>query len=556
MELKENFIYYSGNFEGIFRKKNSRHHDSFIFSEIKWQYITITELEKVADFNPERNKVGDYWYSEKLRQRKWYLPSWIGESSDIFIPINESSAFTGDLYQVLIKNLEVNSSNKLILIQKISQELFLVRGRIYFGLPHPPTFIPPSSLDVKVLSEKQAESKSITRIPGVTILGDVISSTENDISSVANPVEHNGCWGNFLNANKKSSLFKTTAQSSGKQFGCFSILSSLFFASLWGLTLMYLWFSLPKFFWPLLIIGLFWVVLRRFNWRVWAIRLGWLLIFVVIYFWVNNYKTIKSDLLPKQTKEGNIKIDPPKETKNAANVKDYASTKQIKWWDFSDRNYLLYFSTSAIKFFDSKANREKAKNYIEQDQIDFFTSVYSSMTKYDSSGLDSVVSLLNKQAELKQLNPIQKAEMVITFIQEIPYVLVHDMSCSEAQKSDPNGFITEYHREGKPCLANIIAGVQSPYEFLHNLKGDCDTRTVLGYSLLTKMNIPASIWVSEAYGHSVLGVGLPVGTGSYKDIKGMKHYAVELTAKGYRLGMISASNRNMNNWDITLYKNN
>jgi hypothetical protein len=166
-------------------------------------------------------------------------------------------------------------------------------------------------------------------------------------------------------------------------------------------------------------------------------------------------------------------------------------------------------------------------------------------------------SILSQTSHIPKLNQLQIAEMVTTFIQEIPYVLVHQNSCQQIIKSAPrNSFVVTYHNEHKPCLANIPGGIQSPYEFLHNLKGDCDTRSVLGYSILTEMHIPASVWVSEAYGHSVLGVGLPVGTGSYKEIDGMKHYAVELTSKGYRLGMISASNRNMNNWTITLYKNN
>jgi hypothetical protein len=56
-----------------------------------------------------------------------------------------------------------------------------------------------------------------------------------------------------------------------------------------------------------------------------------------------------------------------------------------------------------------------------------------------------------------------------------------------------------------------------------------------------------------AYGHSILGVGLPVGVGQYKKVNGVKHYAVELTAKGFDLGMISPEQTQMNNWDIALY---
>jgi hypothetical protein len=143
--------------------------------------------------------------------------------------------------------------------------------------------------------------------------------------------------------------------------------------------------------------------------------------------------------------------------------------------------------------------------------------------------------------------------MVVTFIQEIPYCLVHEGSCREASALTP--FVRDYHAAGKPCLPDIIAGVQSPYEFLHNLKGDCDTRSLLGFSVLTRMGIPASVWVSEAYGHSVLGLGLGSGGTYFKSVGGIRHTPVELTAKGFRAGMISPEHGDMNNWNIALFKN-
>ena len=152
------------------------------------------------------------------------------------------------------------------------------------------------------------------------------------------------------------------------------------------------------------------------------------------------------------------------------------------------------------------------------------------------------------------MDALQTAEMVITFIQEIPYYLVHDESCEKAVATNDK-FMVDYHNQGKPCLANIAAGVQSPYEFLHNLKGDCDTRSLLGYAILSQLNIASSVWVSEAYGHSILGVAVPAGNGIFKSINGVKHYGVELTAKGYRLGMVAPENSNANNWEITLYNN-
>ena len=143
--------------------------------------------------------------------------------------------------------------------------------------------------------------------------------------------------------------------------------------------------------------------------------------------------------------------------------------------------------------------------------------------------------------------------MVCAFVQEIPYYLVHDFDCQKAIEQSGSDFLTQYHRENKPCLQDIPGGVQSPYEFMHNLKGDCDTRSLLAFSILKKLGISSSVWVSETYGHSVLGVGLPAGNGFYIKVKGDKHYAIELTAKGFRLGMISPEQQIGNNWDIALF---
>jgi hypothetical protein len=41
----------------------------------------------------------------------------------------------------------------------------------------------------------------------------------------------------------------------------------------------------------------------------------------------------------------------------------------------------------------------------------------------------------------------------------------------------------------------------------------------------------------------------------YKEVEGVKHYAVELTAKGFRLGMVAPEQARPNNWEITLYNN-
>jgi hypothetical protein len=194
------------------------------------------------------------------------------------------------------------------------------------------------------------------------------------------------------------------------------------------------------------------------------------------------------------------------------------------------------------------------KQNLGDNQVEYMANLYGRLLANDQPKLDSLARDLKKKALAKNLNALQTAEMVTTMVQEIDYVLVHDNSCKQSSEEDGD-FVRDYHKARKPCLPNIFAGVQSPYEFTHNLKGDCDTRTLLAHALLTRLGISSSVWISTVYGHSVLGVGVPVGFGSYKDVRGVKHFGVELTNKGFKIGMLAPEQRNMRNWVVTNYKN-
>ena len=281
----------------------------------------------------------------------------------------------------------------------------------------------------------------------------------------------------------------------------------------------------------------------------------YLLLFLAFLGWLGNM--LRSSSEPEQRDDARIETDPPKlnpaQDTLAPMPWDYLTGHRIRWNDFFPREYFASYSTSSKQFEDSRSMHPAFANPMVSDEMQYWNAVYSEFSGRDLPKLDSLCGYFAKEQQQKNLNSVQTAEMVITFIQEIPYCLVHEGSCREADLQAV--FIREYHQSGKPCLPEIIAGVQSPYEFLHNLKGDCDTRSLLGFSILSRLGIPASIWVSQAYGHSVLGVGLGSGSAYYKMAGGIRHAAVELTAKGFRLGMISPEQGDMNNWKIALYKN-
>lgn len=283
---------------------------------------------------------------------------------------------------------------------------------------------------------------------------------------------------------------------------------------------------------------------------------------LIFFVFIVIYKVVFSINPSNNKKEGSVTVYKPKKIIDltSKNKIDYKIEKKIWWYDFYANIYNINYSTRYFSFLETKQNHKNVEYEFRSttpESIQYYNKLYMNLIQFDNIKIDSIINLIAKESKDKKLNQLQTAEMVTTFIQEIPYVLVHQNSCKQIFKYEsPSSYIVKYHNEKKPCLANIPGGVQSPYEFLHNLKGDCDTRTLLAFAILNKLKISSSIWVSKAYGHSVLGIGLPVGNGIYKSIDGLNHYGVELTNKGFRLGMISPHQRDISNWDIALYSNN
>lgn len=341
---------------------------------------------------------------------------------------------------------------------------------------------------------------------------------------------------------------------------------------------MRVFFIIIGFFFWLILLGFFYIFFNEFfNYIIFSF-VGWLItrffnqnkiktlfnsiyaiaLILILFFIFSNYGSLIDPTIQK--KEGEVKIlDPKVIDKVSNNKKDYLVEKDIKWYDFFANLYEINYNTRYLSFLETKQNHKTVEYYFRNNNlnsIEYYNKLYLNLIEFDNKKIDSIAQLFAKESKQKKLNQLQTAEMVTTFIQEIPYVLVHQNTCAQVMENEPSdSYIVKYHKEKKPCLANIPGGVQSPYEFLHNLKGDCDTRSLLGFAILNKLNISSSVWVSNSYGHCVLGIGLPVGNGTYKSIDGLNHYAVELTNKGFRLGMISPQQNDVSNWDIALYNN-
>ncbi|MEM7186797.1 MAG: hypothetical protein AAF466_09075 [Bacteroidota bacterium] len=180
----------------------------------------------------------------------------------------------------------------------------------------------------------------------------------------------------------------------------------------------------------------------------------------------------------------------------------------------------------------------------------FWGSLYDYLEQSDTPSLDLVMQTFRDIHQTKGLNQMEFAEMVVTCIQDIPYSFIFQEECLSADNYEPS--IQRILEECPTCcMGNVTYGIQNPVSFLQNLKGDCDTRTVLIYSILKHFNYDVAILNSEFYRHSIIGVNLPV-TGIHKMHYGKKYVVWETTAKYYEAGKLPANFHDITHWNVIL----
>jgi hypothetical protein len=218
----------------------------------------------------------------------------------------------------------------------------------------------------------------------------------------------------------------------------------------------------------------------------------------------------------------------------------------ISWDDYKNNHYKGSYAVSKNNFAISYNNR------VSQTPQHAIEDVYGGVFNVDKNILIGIEFMLEKIKKEKNLDAKGFAEMAACFVQRIPYVLVHELSCEELVRRNYNDeFIQEYHREGKQCLQNCKFGLQAPVEFSYNLKGDCDTRALMLFTILDHFGYNVAVFTSQAYGHAIMGIGLPY-QGLYKSYNGIKYYTWELTAKDWQPGLLPPQVSDMNNWNVVL----
>lgn len=216
---------------------------------------------------------------------------------------------------------------------------------------------------------------------------------------------------------------------------------------------------------------------------------------------------------------------------------DYIHSRS--WKGLQGNNYCLSYEAEldlSETYWGLREEIQIPRAYWSSDH-QYWGYIYQELARQNSEVVSYLADSLIQLADDRSLSRSAKAELIVTFVQDIPYVLITNKDCA----ADYEG----------PCRANERHGILSPYEFLYSLEGDCDTRSVLLYALLKHAGFRPIIVVSEEYAHAMIALDV-AATGDHITYDRQKFYFWETTSHGWKPGMLPPSTNNVQYWKIAL----
>jgi hypothetical protein len=327
--------------------------------------------------------------------------------------------------------------------------------------------------------------------------------------------------------------------------GCLSTLLSILFIGL-GLFLLIKLFPILLFF-----IG-YYVVIALFSYLApllrWLFKIFWPVLLVLFLVSLISFisSTVGSSYVPIPAS-----VDYPEETKPTTEtlpIKDSVITRFRKWKDYQGK---YYEGTYKIRLRDyNQARLFKNNISLYGESKDSYDQIISKLKENDNPKLHGIYHMFDSIQNANKLNSKRFAEMVVTFVQDIPYAIVLSDGCDPSLYDDRFTRNFLMHNKGN-CDGYQRFGINTPVEFMTQLKGDCDTRTLLLYTILSHYKYDVTVMSSEFYGHSILGINLPYNGLSY-NYNNQKYILWETTAFGSKPGIISNEISNTNYWRISL----
>lgn len=241
---------------------------------------------------------------------------------------------------------------------------------------------------------------------------------------------------------------------------------------------------------------------------------------------------------------------PPRRTKNPepVNSADAIINHYLSWTDYDGVAHQGRMWVKQSWFND--AGQFKAGLSIQAVDPDSYDQIVHSLKGNDIQHLQGMYALFDSIRTADHPSEQKFAEIIVSCVQTIPYALILPEACNPALYED--AFTRDYlNGPNALCQGEQRYGINSPVEFLATLKGDCDTRALLLYTLLSHYGYDVALLSSEYFSHSLIGINLPYDGVALDE--GLSRYVLwETTAKNVRPGIVPEKVSDTNYWRISL----
>lgn len=234
-----------------------------------------------------------------------------------------------------------------------------------------------------------------------------------------------------------------------------------------------------------------------------------------------------------------------------ANTRDSIIRHFRVWKDYAGTEFKGYLTLKLSDWKLSEINHQNIPNNVES--LYDFNLVLQQLISNDSNRLSGVYALFDSLRLNNKLTEKPFAEAIVSCIQDIPYTLILDRACDPWLYDDQ--FINDYLSSGGACHPNIKYGIFSPVEFVATLDGDCDTRALLLYTILSHYRYDVVMLSSNVYRHSIIAINLPY-LGISKVVNSKRYVLWETTQSRIPPGIFPDKMTNMNYWFVNLISTN
>lgn len=289
------------------------------------------------------------------------------------------------------------------------------------------------------------------------------------------------------------------------------------------------------------------VILRLWSWLIRLLGFAFLLFFVFSIISV-FFNPIQRTIIKKYATNSNEEIQ---NTTTDPITGDSIISHYRVWQDYNSKEYSGNIKVK-VSDFRNMANYRNNISVSTQDPNQY-NEIVSKIYDFNKNKLGLLYVMFDSLKIKHNLSKIKFAEVITSCIQDIPYTLILDNDCNANRYNDK--FISEYLGSGGKCEGFVKFGLLSPTEFTGSLIGDCDTRTLLLFTVLNHYNYDVVMLGSELYRHSIIGINLPYN-GISKVINGNRYVIWETTAQGILPGVLPRELSDMRFWNVTLISNN